>query len=90
LSLPATFAIDPIQSDNIVRTIDYAWLSDIKTSKNHTIATALDLNAPGAGQSHFEDFTLGTPSFFTTKVDFNCDTSRTFDGSSFYGMFDAL
>lgn len=79
-----------MQSDNIVRAIDYAWLSDLKTSKFHTVSNSLVLDAPGAGMSPFEGFTLGAPNFSMTEVDFNFDTPRTFDESSFYGMFDAL
>jgi hypothetical protein len=76
-----------MQSDNVVRAIDYAWLSDHKTPKFHTTSTMLDLTAPEAAMPPFEAFTLGTPSFPMTEVDFNFDTPRTFDDSSFYGLF---
>jgi hypothetical protein len=49
LSLPATLEIKPTQLEDIVRTVDYAWLSDLKTTKFHT--TAATLNSDAGGQA---------------------------------------
>jgi hypothetical protein len=83
LSLPATLEIEPTQLEDIVRTVDYAWLSD------HTTATTLNLNADEAGMSLFEGFTPGAPLFPMDDADFNF-TTLPFDTTSFYGLFDAI
>jgi hypothetical protein len=86
---PATLEIEPTQLEDIVRTVDYAWLSDLKTTKFHTTATTLNLNADGAGMSLFEGFTPGAPLFPMDEADFNF-TTLPFDTTSFYGLFDAI
>lgn len=90
LTLSATFEIDPMQSENIARAVDYAWLSDPRTSKFDTSSTALDLDAPTAGISPFEDFTIGPSSSPMTEIDFNFDTPHISDNSLFHELFNVL
>jgi hypothetical protein len=89
LSLPATLEIEPTQLEDIMRTVDYAWLSDLKTTKFHTTATTLNLNAGGADMSLFDGFTPGAPIFSMDEADFNF-TTLPFDTTSFYGLFDVM
>lgn len=88
LELPATFEIKPTQADNILRAVDYAWLSDLEPSKFHT-ASMIDFNSAVPDMSLFLGVTNGTPIFPMSEVDIGFRTPHALD-TPFHELFNEV
>jgi hypothetical protein len=80
-----------VQKDNILRSIDYAWLSDPGQSKFQDIPTLSEFDTVGADWSSFELFNNeGLSRYSMANGEFDFASPRSIDSSVFNGLFNGL